>query len=160
MNPGVHKQLYGVAILRLSLSAISLWVSSSLGLPCLVLQPKSWVSSCLILPCISMSALGAKRQMDRERTKKQRRFISYFRDHSSTNWTGRFPPSFDFCGHPLHFRQDGLCLFLHHFLNMRNPQTEPSCMTVRRCTAPSLWEFYHINYAVSGNPWNWAVDNL
>lgn len=160
MNPAVHKQLYGAAFLGLSLSAVILWLFCSLGLPFLVLQPESWVSGSLILPRISVTALGAKRQKDRKRTEKQQRFISLFPDHSSTNLRRRSPPFFGFCGLPLHCRWGGVFLFLHHFLNMRNPETRPSCMTVQEMHYPSLWGFYHINYTLNGNPWNWAVENL
>ena len=109
MNEDVHKQHFGVAILRLSLSAISLWVSSSLGLPCVVIQLKIWASSCLILPCISMTTLGAKRQTDRERTQKQQRFMHFFGDHSSTNWRGRSLLFFSFLW-PLPTFQTRSCL--------------------------------------------------
>ena len=93
-------------ILRLSFSAISLWVSSFLGLPSLVLQPKVWASGCLIFPSISMTALGAKRQTDRDRTQKQQRSSHFFGTTAPSVEEGGPSSSFCFCGCPLAFRQD------------------------------------------------------
>ena len=111
-------------ILRLSFSAISLWVSSFLGLPSLVLQPKVWASGCLIFPSISMTALGAKRQTDRDRTQKQQRFISLFWDHSSISWRGR-----------------SLLIFL--FLWLPPSFQTRSCSVVKLCSTLWLHELQH-----------------
>ena len=115
-------------ILRLSFSAISLWVSSSPGLSSLVLQPKVWASGCLIFPSTSMTALGAKRQTDRDRTQNQQRFISLFWNHSSINWRGRSLLIFLFLWPPPSFQTRScsvakLCstLWLHELQHARVP---------------------------------------
>lgn len=72
-------------------SLFSLLLSSSLGLPFLVLWPESWGFSYCILPPVSWPTpkSGAKQQEGRERT-KQADFMSPSWDYSSFNQRGQF----------------------------------------------------------------------
>lgn len=90
VSPRAHKQVYGVVLLRSSLSAISLALSSSWGLLSLVLQPESRGS---IPPGLLHSSLAHIHAQATGRLRENLMGFSSSWDHSISNCKGRFPPS-------------------------------------------------------------------
>ena len=161
-NPGVHKKLYGVAFLRFSLSLPFLcdfpipW-----GSPFWSPRQKSQSlipSSCHVFPWLNWKPKG--RRTESTKKKMQQMFISLFQDHSSVNWIERFPPFFwvsvpSFTLHP-----GWSVLISPSFHRNRKSSNRTTMFDCRELHCHSSWGFYHLNYAVNGNLWNWAVDDL